>query len=59
MTAKERQAIEKYLKADGEKPGLIRTLAVCTRLNLSELKKDLILIERFHQAYVRKNGKNR
>lgn len=57
LTPKERQAIEKYLKADGEKPGLVRTLAQRVRKNLPQLHRELALIERFHKAYVGKYGK--
>jgi hypothetical protein len=56
LTQTERHAIEKYLKANGQKPGLIRTLAVRIGQNLPQLKKDLLLVERFHRAYVKKNG---
>lgn len=56
LTAKERHAIEKYLSADGEKPGLIRMLAQRVRQNLMKLHSDLDLIDRFHEAYAKKDG---
>jgi hypothetical protein len=54
---KERQAIEKYMKADGEKATLIRVIATRVRQNLKHLKEELALLERFNARYTAKNGR--
>ncbi|MGD0424533.1 MAG: hypothetical protein ABSA92_13915 [Candidatus Bathyarchaeia archaeon] len=57
LTMKERQAIEKYMKADGEKATLIRVIATRVRQNLKHLKEELALLERFNARYTAKNGR--
>lgn len=59
LTARERRALEKYLKEDGEKIDLVRVLAQRVRQNLDQLRKEVDLIEKFNRAYERRNGKNR
>lgn len=48
--------MERYLKADGEKDYLARSLARYAKRDLATLREDLALVERFYQAYVKKNG---
>jgi hypothetical protein len=56
LTARERRALEKYLKEDGEKIDLVRVLAQRVRQNLGQLRKEIDLIEKFNRAYERRNG---
>jgi hypothetical protein len=56
LTARERRALEKYLKEDGEKIDLVRVLAQRVRQNLDQLRKEIDLIEKFNRSYERRNG---
>jgi hypothetical protein len=56
LTDLERRTMERYLKADGEKDYLARSLARYAKRDLEQLRKDLQLIEKFYRAYVKKNG---
>ena len=56
LTARERQLIERYLKADGERISQVRVLAQRVRENLTQLRNDLMLLEKFDARYKRKNG---
>jgi hypothetical protein len=58
LTARERQALEKYFKEDGEKIDLVRVLAQRVRQNLDQLRKEVDLIEKFNRVYERRNGHN-
>jgi hypothetical protein len=49
--------MERYLKADGEKDYLMRSLARYAKRDLPTLRVDLDLVERFYKAYVPKKEK--
>jgi hypothetical protein len=51
--------MERYLKADGEKDYLMRSLARYAKRDLPTLRADLNLVERFYKAYVPKKGNGR
>jgi len=57
LTKLERKAMERYLKADGEKDYLMRSLARYAKRDLPTLRVDLDLVERFYKAYVPKKEK--
>jgi hypothetical protein len=57
LTPRERQAIQQYLEADGEKRDLVRVLAQRVRKNRDQLAKDIVLIEKFYKAYMKRNSK--
>jgi hypothetical protein len=58
LTNFERKAIGRYLERDGERDVEIRSLARHARKYLTQLTKDLDLIEKFNRVYERRNGKN-
>ena len=59
LTAHERKVIETYLKEDGERDPTTRSIARYARESLDQLRKDLVLIEKFSQVYTKRNGKRR
>jgi hypothetical protein len=56
LTTRERHALEKYLKEDGEKIDLVRVLAQRVRQNLQQLREEVDLIVKFNRVYERRNG---
>jgi hypothetical protein len=59
LTNLERKAITKYLDRDGERDVEIRSLARHARAYLTQLRKDLDLVEKFSSVYERRNGKGK
>jgi hypothetical protein len=57
LTALERRLIRKYLEADGERHATVRSIARYAKENLKQLQNDLELIQRFYEAYTKRNGK--
>jgi hypothetical protein len=57
LTAHERKVIETYLKEDGERDSTTRSIARYVRESLDQLRKDLVLIEKFSRVYAKRNGK--
>jgi len=55
LTDLERKKIRAFLKADGEKNVFIRTVASRCRKHLSQINRDLAIIDEFLAHYEKKN----